>query len=187
MKNINSGGFTLLETVIALGVILGGIIGPYTLATRGVVSSSSAKQKLIAFNLAQEGIELVRHMRENNVIADEAWDEGIGEGCGGGPWQIGVVKEDGSLGELECDRDLPLYYYESLSLYNQSSQLFGVLGAPTPFKRKIEIKHPIPASDPEYTPGINPTQQMLVRSIVEWQHRSITQRVVLDEIMFNWE
>lgn len=61
-------GFTLLETVIALGVITAAVVGPVYLITRGIFSASFSKNKLIASNLAQEGIESVRAVRDNNII-----------------------------------------------------------------------------------------------------------------------
>lgn len=189
-------GFTLLETVIALGVILGGIIGPYTLATRGVIASGSSKEKLTALNLAQEGIELVRHLRDNNIIAGQSpWTKGIspaqgsdGQQCQDVGWQIGVVQEDGSsLGELSCYREQPLYYYRHIPLYNNTAQLGGVLGEASVYKRRIYIKHPLEASDLNSFRGVPASEQMLIRSTVEWQHRSVTQSVTLEEVMFDWE
>ncbi|MBI4134851.1 MAG: type II secretion system protein [Candidatus Sungbacteria bacterium] len=190
-------GFTLLETIIALGVILGGIVGPYTLATRGVISSSTAKDKLIALNLSQEGIELVRHLRENNILEGQPWHKGISKNDGGGGpdceagYQISAIDEDGNLGELECYRDLPMYYYGNtglnLPLYVHSNQMYGILGKETVYKRRVEVMHPIPASSDYYTPGVPPSDQMLIRVTVEWQTRSFTQSIALEEVMFDWE
>jgi len=61
-------GFTLLEVVVALAVILAVLVGPVALATRGLFNFSYIKDKLIALNLAQEGIEIVRAVRDNNAI-----------------------------------------------------------------------------------------------------------------------
>ncbi|MEK9147916.1 MAG: type II secretion system protein, partial [Patescibacteria group bacterium] len=63
-------GFTILETVVAIVVILGAVTGPFVLATRGILSSSASKNKIIAANLAQEGIELIRAVRDNNLACD---------------------------------------------------------------------------------------------------------------------
>ena len=80
-------GFTLLETIVALGIILGGVTGAFGLAIKGLSIASVSKNKLIAVNLAQEGIELVRRIRDNNTIADISdgfydgspeWTAGIG-------------------------------------------------------------------------------------------------------------
>lgn len=81
-KITRNGGFTLIETLVALSVMLAAVVGPVALISRGIINTASAKNKLIALNLAQEGIELVRLVRENNVLCDSLneaaiweWDE----------------------------------------------------------------------------------------------------------------
>src|SRR3989344_4359334 len=64
-------GFTLLETIVALAVITAVVVGPVVLITSGLISFGFAKNKLIALNLAQEGLELIRAVRENNILCDE--------------------------------------------------------------------------------------------------------------------
>lgn len=63
-------GFTLIETLVALTVILAALTGPVALITRGIIDFSFSKNKIIAINLAQEGVELMRLIRENNVLCD---------------------------------------------------------------------------------------------------------------------
>lgn len=63
-------GFTLIEAVVAFGLIMVTVMGPVTLITRGLVSIAASKNKLVAVNLAQEGIEIIRLVRENNVLCD---------------------------------------------------------------------------------------------------------------------
>lgn len=65
-----SRGFTLIETVIAFAVLLAAILGPVALVAFSIGNAYSSQNKLIAINLGQEGIELVRAIRENNIICD---------------------------------------------------------------------------------------------------------------------
>lgn len=90
-------GFTLLETLIAISVLITAIIGPMTIAARGLQSAYFAKEQLIAINLAQEGLEVVRKERDNHALLNRgnvtnwyaalpsAWDackiDGGGSGC----------------------------------------------------------------------------------------------------------
>src|SRR3989344_3040419 len=76
-KEILKKGFTLLETIVALAVITAAVVGPVVLITSGLISFGFAKNKLIALNLAQEGLELVRAIRENNVLCEAL--KGAGE------------------------------------------------------------------------------------------------------------
>ena len=62
-------GFTLIESVVAFSLIVGAAVGPFFLITRTLNSSKSAKDRLIAANLAQESIEIIRYYRDSNILA----------------------------------------------------------------------------------------------------------------------
>ncbi|MBI3306082.1 prepilin-type N-terminal cleavage/methylation domain-containing protein [Candidatus Nomurabacteria bacterium] len=62
------GGFTLVETLVAVSIFSVSILGLLSVLADGVADSSYAKQKLIAAYLAQEGIEYVRNMRDTSVL-----------------------------------------------------------------------------------------------------------------------
>ncbi|KKU52201.1 MAG: hypothetical protein UX72_C0008G0017 [Parcubacteria group bacterium GW2011_GWA2_47_10] len=61
-------GFTLIESIVAITILVGAIFGPLTLITRGIYSVREVKDKLIAANLAQEGIEIIRAFRDSNIL-----------------------------------------------------------------------------------------------------------------------
>lgn len=60
--------FTLLETIVAIYVLLTGIVGVMSLSQQNLQSVSVFRNQLIAANLAQEGIELVRNQRDTNYL-----------------------------------------------------------------------------------------------------------------------
>src|SRR3989344_8165837 len=79
-------GFSLLETTIAIAILVSAIIGPMSLSSRSIRSASVSKDNIIASNLSQEGIELVKNIRLNNRISGDDWMEGLSqctsaEGC----------------------------------------------------------------------------------------------------------
>ena len=88
-KNINMNqcrGFTLIETLIAISVLLLAITGPLTIATRGLTSAAFARDQVAAYYLAQEAVELIRNKRDNNHFANENWKDGtdscfVEDGC----------------------------------------------------------------------------------------------------------
>lgn len=153
-----SAGFTLLETIVALTVIVSAIAGPVTLATRGIFNSKFAKNKLVAANLAQEGLEMVRKLRDDNVLAAQAWDLGIGIG----DWQMDVL---GSA--LTPFTGTVLLRDSASGLYNYSS------GQNTLFTRRITITKPV-------------ADQTLVVSRVTWQDAEISRIMTLQETFYNW-
>lgn len=60
----------MIEALVAIALIAGGIVSALSLTTKSVFNASRLKQDLIAVNLAQEGIEMMRLIRENNVLCD---------------------------------------------------------------------------------------------------------------------
>jgi len=63
-----SGGFTLVETLIAISIFSVSIVAMMSILGRGISDVNYAKKKLTASYLAQEGIEYVRNMRDNAVL-----------------------------------------------------------------------------------------------------------------------
>ncbi|MBX4200369.1 prepilin-type N-terminal cleavage/methylation domain-containing protein [Candidatus Parcubacteria bacterium] len=74
MKKIfNNFGFTLVETLVAVTVLSLGVIGAFTAAQIGISSSILSKEQIIAVYLADEGIETIRNLRDQNGINGVAW------------------------------------------------------------------------------------------------------------------
>jgi prepilin-type N-terminal cleavage/methylation domain-containing protein len=76
-------GFTLIEMLIAVSVMTIGIVGVYALVPQIISVTASNTDKLIASQLAREGMELVRNIRDTNWLKNANWDAGL-TGCIGG-------------------------------------------------------------------------------------------------------
>lgn len=74
-RRANLTGFTLLETIFAVAIILIAVIAIFALVNFGISSIRVSKNKLIAAELAQEGQELVRWWRESSgpVVGWDGW------------------------------------------------------------------------------------------------------------------
>lgn len=70
-------GQGILETVIALSVIITGLVGALALAVNNLSSTSDSGMRIVAGNLAREGVEVVRSLRDSNWLAGDAWDQGL--------------------------------------------------------------------------------------------------------------
>ena len=62
------GGFTLVETLIAISIFSVSIITMMSILGTGISNTNYAKEKMIASYLAQEGIEYVRNKRDYYVL-----------------------------------------------------------------------------------------------------------------------
>jgi len=61
-------GFTLIESLLAIGVLIVGVLSAFILVVRSLSNIPLIQSRLIAANLAQEGIELIRQKRDTNYI-----------------------------------------------------------------------------------------------------------------------
>lgn len=83
----NGAGFTLLEMLLALAVVSVGIMGAFTLSLANLHTARDNYNRILAANLAREGVELVRNIRDSNWLKiDNNVD------CGSGPctWDQGL-------------------------------------------------------------------------------------------------
>jgi Tfp pilus assembly protein PilV len=62
-------GFTLIETMVAISLLMVALIAPMSLAAQSLTAAYYARNQITAFYLAQEGIEIVRSVRDANIIA----------------------------------------------------------------------------------------------------------------------
>ncbi|KKU81658.1 MAG: hypothetical protein UY07_C0012G0017 [Parcubacteria group bacterium GW2011_GWA1_47_8] len=73
-------GFTLIEVLVAITILLIAVVGPISLIGGSLAQIRIARQNAVAVNLAQEGIEAVRQLRDSNMVY--FWNGGP---CGGNP------------------------------------------------------------------------------------------------------
>ena len=72
-------GFTLIETLVAIAIMMLAIAGPLTIAHKGVQSALYAKDQITAYYLAQDAVEYIRSVRDGNLIANPSgnWLAGL--------------------------------------------------------------------------------------------------------------
>lgn len=192
-------GFTLLETVVALGVILAAVVGPVSLITRGLFNFSLSKDQVIAANLAQEGVELIRLIRENNLACDELngsaqwqWNH---DPRGGEMTRLRVGVDAGNVSDpVSCGSNTLFFPHLSSSCsghlrFEPDAKLprggmYGYTGSiETIFSRCVDISRP-PDSPTAGIPGVD---QMDVVSTVTWDEHGNPRSLLLRERLYNWQ
>ena len=123
-----SKGFTLLEVIIAIFFVTVGMGGVFTVVQKSFSIMSLSESRLIAANLAQEGIEVVRNIRDTNWIEGESWDSGLNVG----DWEVQYNEGDG---DLTAWADLYLHIDNGFYKY----LVPAVPDKQTKFKRRVTI------------------------------------------------
>jgi len=198
----SSPGFTIIEVMMAVTVLSIGIMGAIAAINYNISITSNSINRIIAANLAQDGIELVRNIRDTNwlqgkydVSGANAWDTGI-DGvtykylsffCGDGTASV-AYNASGSAEQDKidnCGANCQVYAYSSGSIkcygdnYNYGGSYNGYTGVPaqingTFFYRLVDIA-PIDAN----SNSLNVTIKWMDRS---GQYRYLT----TGEILYNW-
>ncbi len=195
------GGFTLVETLVALAVILAATVGPVSLITRGLSDFSFSKNKLIATNLAQEGIELIRAVRETNIVCD------ILNGPTVWPWNENPELPNPPSGNTfstatagiavdlvtttNCNVGggvsivVPILSASCLEKlrFDPATGIYGNSGPEqTIFTRCVSIQ--VPSNSPDS--GIPAADQMDIISTVTWNEKGNSKSMILQERLYNW-
>lgn len=74
-------GFSLLETVVAISILMITIVGPLSLASKGIVFADYVQNEITGFYLAQEAMEAIRNIRDSNIKNDGDWLHNIQDEC----------------------------------------------------------------------------------------------------------
>jgi len=76
----NRQGFTLIEILIVIFVLGVGLIGAMSFFSINFNNQFEAKNELIAASLAQEGVDLVRNIRDYNQMNGLVWNKNLDTG-----------------------------------------------------------------------------------------------------------
>ncbi|USN87559.1 MAG: type II secretion system protein [Candidatus Nomurabacteria bacterium] len=181
-------GFSLIETLVAISILLLVIVAPMTISSKTAKSSTFATEQIQAFFLAQEGLELAQAARNELQLKYfegsqlDPWGEFVngatyaecfsGSGCGL-EWSSAVAD---SLVVSDCDTGTKCRMY--LGVNDRQHFTYSSSGTTIqPFTRKIRITA---------TPGAT-DREVLVTSTVTWRTGSLVadQKVELDTYLFN--
>ncbi len=70
-------GFTIIEALVAVGILSTVVIGALGTVQSSLSSYIFSKDQIVAFYLAQEGFEALRNIRDENRLKGQNWLQGI--------------------------------------------------------------------------------------------------------------
>ena len=182
-------GFTLVETLAAITLIMVAIVAPMGLTVQSLSVAYYARDQITASNLAQEGIEVVRAIRDGNVLSTAEGNTTpifngipIGSTVSPHPFEIDGTETQLSRIIIDCSSNAcgPLLTNGQLYGYNQESQ--GGYN-PSNFTRSITACYI--QSDGTCTAAASDEVRLTV--VVSWQTAAYrTQSLTLTENLYNW-
>lgn len=171
------GGFTLVEALIATTILIVGILSAFILVTRALYNAAVIQDRLTASFLAQEGVELVRQIRDTNFIQilngqNNDWLDGLDIGS----YIVEADLEGGSVNLMPLDEnEAPdLFRDRVFGNYDYDNSEY-----PTSFNRKIIISSV--EKDGEII-----EDQIRVEVIMKWQTRHLNFDLTVEDRLFNW-
>lgn len=190
-------GFTLVETMVAIAVLAVALVGPFVAIRTSLTASYIARDQLIASALAQEGMEYVRSIRDNNYLNNRSWLDGLAlySNCvsatlGSAP--SGYCTVDPSRGDIHTDSpnhsamqhysgaltNVPFLKLSETGLYNQ--QATSATNPDSRFRRGVQIT-PL-RNDPETGQAI----EVRVQVVVSWNAYGQTHTVIVTDNLHDW-
>ena len=126
MNQENKKAFTLIEMVVAVFIIIIAVVGIIEMTSKYVQRTKFEKESYVAALLGQEGVEIVKNIRDNNWINGLSWNNNLSDGN----WEVDY--DDAVLTSVTPGSERFLYI-DSNNYYNYSS------GTPSIYKRTITL------------------------------------------------
>lgn len=159
-KEKKQSGFTLIEAIVALAFMSIALIPIIYAVSSSMRSAQDIGHNLIAANLAQEGIEVIRAIRDTNWLNGVTFDANL---------------SDGDY-EVEWNSETPLSPFASRYLFLDMNGRYSYdpnSATQTLFQRRISIKK------------ISSVELLVVSSIM-WNEREQVKSVDIEEHLFDW-
>ena len=184
-------GFTLVEVMIGMMILTIAIVATTQVLIGQIRFNQQNVDSLSAYYLAQEGVEMMRNVRDTNWLHNFDWLEGgvylplevsdsLSYGINPNPAYFPAT-----LGEqVDGVDDLKKYAPFQISLGEQKVWIGGEESEK--FTREIQL---LPITD-EQCAGFEMTdcsEFALVRSTVRWQEAQKQREISLEEILTNWK
>ena len=193
-KHLKSKGFTLVETLIAIAILMVAIAGPLTIASKALTVALGSRNAMIATYLAQDAMESIRNLKDNNLAgASFSWSNVVNSACTGyvgsidwtklcpvpSAWSINAGTIDFNSPSADtCNSVNSCLLYTDNSgtkkgYYNLTSASLTANDRPSPFTRYYYVV-------------LNPNgKEATVTIVVSWIDNSIPNAITLQELMTN--
>ncbi len=187
---MNTRGFTLVETLVAITLVIIAVTAPLYAASHSMTVAESAHLKITASYLAQEAIEYVHRMRDNAYLTEyqiggvgvstRAWDRFLNAATSDPTSVSGCVPTDYCVFEpsvptlISCPAGLCSGISTVLNIDPNGVYTHNPTALVSPFSRKITVQ------------AVSATDE-LVTSQVTWMYHGTSYSVTLTDHLTPWQ
>ncbi len=170
-------GFTVIESLVAIAILVSVIIGVTSAVQKGISSYIISKEQIVAFYLAQEGVEQIRSMRDNNGLEGVGWLDDIAEDLSDPCHPSRSCIVDAVTSDLEACSSLqhtscPFLKYDPVNGFYGHTAAYA---STTMYKRSVQITE------------VDPGEEVTITVTVTWAHGSTNRDFRIRENLFNWQ
>lgn len=175
-------GFTIIESLVAITILIVGVLGPMTAATRGITDGYYAGNQLVATYLAQEGVELVVAKYRNNLDLSNDWLLGLGNcetanGCNFidafNPFSsVALCQSSNNFADCQMRYNSATGFYEKYD--SISSDQEGLI-----VTRLIKLTKTTDAGSPPYD------KELKIEVTINWQDKLQPRNLTLVDYLYN--
>lgn len=200
--------FTMIETLVAITILTMSVAAPLTLAAKSLQAAQYSRDQIVAFNLAQEAIEVVRAQRDSNLIQIVAgnatldWLEGVPvvevvdvtcPQTATNPFSSGIILpckpfrvEGGKPIEVPVGTSGPITACTSVPcpvmLFDTTNGWYNyTAGTQSRYTRTVMVRRRGAVGDPQFNEAV-------VRASVVWRSSifAVDRIVTVEEEIYNW-
>ena len=171
-------GFTLIETLVAVLIFATSIVTLIVLTAGGVSNTNHVKNRLTAQYLSEEGIDLVRAIRDGSVRYDTGL-QGVADLVSNCTVACTIEPINEELSSIEpCDGEFcdPLKLVEGTGTYTYAEIIGSEIGIESPYTRTITVN--------EVEPGNS--DELEIESTVSWTSGGRDFFITNHEYLYSW-
>ncbi len=185
---IKEKGQSIIEVIASIGIFLIAVSVILGLTVSNMTGQKTNEFQVIANNLAKEGVEVVRNIRDSNWLSGNNWDEGISDMILNENNEAIAIFNNGFL-SLSLPVDDSLYLSE-LGIYNHNQE-----GKLSPFSRRLTLDNICfnIANKQEYIKE-QPCSMageikigIKIISQVRWSEKGREKILVLESLIYDWK
>lgn len=182
------GGFTIVETLVAISILVIALTGPLAIIASSLKSSYFSRDEITAAYLAQEPIEFIRNVRDRNGLRETNsinWLKDVSidpvtnntniNSPGSNTIVLGLLRRSGNFVIERCIFTCKLKYDTSTGVYGDDNNLLP----DSIFTRNIYLS--------QADSDLDLARELVITVVVSWNTGGISHNVTVTEHLFNWQ